>query len=184
MRDAASVLTLVFDSSVLSCFARAGRLDSLKTLTGDYRRVMTSAVIDELARGVQEFPRLADVELCEWIETVRGDSLEELVAFSDCLRFLGGGPRNIGEAATLAWAEVHGAVAVLDDQTAVQLARQRGVQVKRTLSLVATGFERGRLSEDAAAILVDELIGGGARFPCDGRKYMAWCRDNGLLRQH
>lgn len=88
----------------------------------------------------------------------------------------------MGEAATLAWAEVHNAVAILDDQTAVYLGRQHGVKVKRTLSLIATGFDRDRLSEDEAIALVDELIGGGARFPCDGRKYIAWRRANGLLR--
>ena len=182
MSNAPSVSILVFDSSVLSCFARAGRLDSLDALTAGRRRVMTPAVIEELAQGTQEHPRLAKVQQIEWIETVRVDGLDELVAFSEYLRFLGGGPRNVGEAATLAWAEVHCAVAVLDDQTAVQLGRQRGVTVKRTLSLIATGVERGLLSDYEAVALVEDLIGGGARFPCDGREFITWCRAKGLLR--
>lgn len=172
---------LVFDSSVLSCFARAGRLDDLQALTETHRRVVTRAVQDEIEQGIQQHLRLAEVQQCTWLEVVHGDSLEELAVFSDYVRLLGCGTRDVGEAATLAWAEVHRAVAILDDQTAANVSRQRGVRLKRTLSLVSTGVQQNRLSEEDAAALVDDLIGGGARFPCDGRHFIAWCREKGLL---
>ena len=173
--------TLVFDSSVLSCFARAARLEALRTLTEGHGRVVTRAVMEEIENGIPRFARLDDVRRCGWLEVVRGDSLEELIAFSHYVEILGSGKRNIGEATVLAWAETHSAVAVLYDQAGVNAGKQRGVRVKRTLALVSTGVGRGVLSEGDAQFLVDALIASGARLPCDGRQFMAWCGRNGLL---
>jgi predicted nucleic acid-binding protein len=182
MADPASTLTLVFDSSVLSCFARAGHLEVLNTLTSAHRRVMVRAVKEEIDRGVLQYSRLGAVQQCGWLDVVRGDSLVEMAAFSHYVGILGCGERDVGEAATLAWAEAHHAVAVLDDQAGVNAGKQRGVQIKRTLALISTGVQQGILAEDDAAALVDDLIrSGGARFPCDGRRFVPWCREKGLL---
>ena len=43
--------TLVFDSSVLSCFARAGRLELLHQIAAERRRVVTRDVVVELEEG-------------------------------------------------------------------------------------------------------------------------------------
>ncbi|MFH1176959.1 MAG: hypothetical protein V1750_06090 [Acidobacteriota bacterium] len=177
-----SLTTLIFDTSCLSCFARAGRLALLESLTDGYRRVVTPAVLDELDRGAANYPALATVASVSWLETVRADDLQVLRTFGRYLQILGGGSRNIGEAATLAWAEQRQAIAVIDDQTAVTAARRRGVAVRRTLAVVAGGVDRGQLTEPAAVVLVDELIAGGARFPCDGRAFIPWAREQGLLR--
>jgi len=173
--------TLVFDTSPLSCFARAGRLETLRELTEGHRRVFTPAVRDEVELGVHQYASLEDVLECAWLELVHGDTLKELTAFSEYVRLLGCGPRDVGEAATLAWAEAHHAIAVIDDQTAVNAAHSRHVSVKRTLALISTGIQQDLISNDDAAILVDELIGGGARFPCDGRRFIAWAREKDLI---
>ena len=176
-----SAQTLIFDTSCLSCFARAKRLEALRELTEGRRRVFTPAVMDEVEQGIHQHASLEDVLKCSWLELVHGDTLKELAAFSDYVRLLGSGPRDVGEAATLAWAEVHHAIAVIDDQTAVNVAHNRHVSVKRTLALISTGIQQDLISTDDAAILVDELIGGGARFPCDGRRFIAWAREKDLI---
>ena len=179
MSDA--VDTLVFDSSVLSCFARAGRLELLHRMVAGRRCVVTRDVLEELAAGTSDHLRLADVGTQAWLEAVTLSELAEIELFAAYSRIFGAGPRDLGEAATLAWAEAHGATAMLDDQTAVNAARAHGVTARRTLALVADAVRREILDEAAAAALVDELIGGGARFPCAGTDFIAWARGRGAL---
>jgi predicted nucleic acid-binding protein len=81
----------------------------------------------------------------------------------------------------LAWAEANGGVAVMDDQVAVDIARARRLEVRRTLALVAEGVRTGLLDEPQAAELVDALRAGGARFPCTGDEFIQWASDMGLL---
>jgi len=46
---------------------------------------------------------------------------------------------DVDEAATLAWAETHGAVAIVDDRAARNVARHRGVTVHGSLWLITRG---------------------------------------------
>lgn len=173
-------MELVFDTSVLSCFARAGLLEVLERITSGHVRIAPRAVIEELEDGASEFPLLRSVQEQTWLTTVRVDSLQELHAFARyAVRF--GADRNIGEASVLAYAEVHHATAVVDDQTAVQVGRERGVSVKRTLALIGGAVVKSLLTESEAVALVDPLIQGGARFPCSGTDYLEWAKHHGLL---
>ena len=177
-----SVLGL--DSSVLSAFARAGRLDMLERLTAGRRRVVTEAILGELDRGCADHPALADVRALLWLEVVTTGSPSELVVFNEYIRILGSAGRNVGEASLLAWAEVTpGAAVAMDDDDAVSAARRRKqVVVFRTLSLLCNGLHGRLLTVDAARMLVDELVtAGGARFPCDGSTFVQWAERNGLL---
>jgi hypothetical protein len=97
----------------------------LERLTGSYRRVVPQAVLDELRVGETHHPPLADVRNAEWLEMVACDGLEELRVFAQYVRILGSGQRDIGEASVLAWAEVQGAIAVLDERAGTQAARAR-----------------------------------------------------------
>ena len=171
---------LVFNTSPLSSFARAGRLDVLARLTSGHSQVTVRAVIDELQGGYGAHPSLQDVERATWLEVVPVDALEELRKFAEYHRQLGSGPRNVGEASVLAWAESHGAIAVLDDQTAVQLGRARGVTVYRTLRLIAEGLKTGVLSPKSSIELVDSLERAGARFPITSVEFLQWAQDRGL----
>lgn len=174
--------TLGFDSSVLSPFARARRLETLEQLTSGHHRVVTRAVLEELDHGVAKYPLLADVRALRWLELVAIDSFEELVAFSDFVKVLGSGPRNIGEASILAWALHQGGVALIDDQSAVNAGKDKDVEVRRSLGLVSDGLHRKTITIDAARNLIDELVTiGGARFPCDGAGFETWAEANGLL---
>ncbi len=180
--DAKTACTLVFDTSTLSSFARAERLSLLEALTERHRRLVTRAVLDELRRGTDRRPRLGDVEVLRWLKEVAVDSLEELIAFASYTQILGVSTRDVGEASTLACVEVNGGIAVLDDQVGVTAARERGVRVRRSLALIASGVQERVMDESAAAELVDRLVHvGGARFPCDGASFLRWTEANGLL---
>jgi len=172
----------VIDTSVLSPFARARRLEQLRDLTSDGKRMVTSSVMGEIRTGAADYPELNDVLDLPWIEPVRVDGLDELRAFAAYARQLGDDDkRNVGEASVLAYAEVHGCTAVIDDEVAVQVGRSRHVVVQRTLALVAQAIRGGLLSEGDAERLVDALMAGGGRYPCNGQELIVWLRGRKAL---
>jgi hypothetical protein len=171
-----------FDSSVLSPFARAMRLDVLERLVQGRRCVVTRAVLEEIERGCAEHPALAMVGTLSWLEVVSIDALAALRVFNAYMRVLGEDERNVGEASILAWAEVTGSIAVVDDNAAVIAARARRVQVRRTLALLCDGLNRRLMTIEHACELVDELISrGGARLPCKGADFPGWAEGKGLI---
>lgn len=93
---------LVFDTSCLSCFARAGRLETLQAIVAGRRSVVPRAVLEELDAGVADHPALAEVRSAEWIEMVPVDGLSELRLFAEYVRQLGAGQRDVGESSALA----------------------------------------------------------------------------------
>lgn len=171
----------IIDSSCLCCFGRARRLDLLNALLGDRRKVVARAVLEEIEVGCDRHPELGDVRRSVWLEQVSVDGLAEMRSFAELVRLFGAGTRDIGECSTLAWAEVNGGISVVDDQIAVEIARDRGVEVRRTLALVAEGVRSGLLDDSQAVELVDALRGGGGRFPCSGGEFVEWASDMGLL---
>jgi predicted nucleic acid-binding protein len=175
--------TLVFDSAPLSCFARAKRLPLLEQLTRGYERVTTRAVLDEITDGVRDCPELQEALGLEWLQVQPVDGLDELRLFALYAGRLGAGKHDIGEASVLALAEANGAIAFTDDNAAVQIAKERGVRVQRSLALVALGVRRGMLSEGEALLLADELLRAGARFPFSPGEFIAWAKGQGLLER-
>jgi predicted nucleic acid-binding protein len=168
---------LVFDSSPLNHFARAGELLVLRDLVVDYECVTTKAVLGELRKGTGEHPVLQEAIDLEWIAIVACDDLDELYLFGQYMNRLGNFERNAGEASVLAWAEAHSAAAYVDDQVACNVGRSRGVQVHRTLQLVINAFRTNILSESKAQILIQSLADTDARFPAAARENLfAWAR--------
>ncbi len=172
---------LGLDSSVLSPFARAGRLADLARLTARYHCVVTEDIRAELERGRAAYPALAGALALPWLGIAPTDDPEVVELFEIYVRALGSSSRNRGEAPLLAWAEHTQSRALLDDNAAVELGRKRSVRVLRSLSLVVTGLESGDLSEREAQRLVDELRElGGARFPPESATFVAWAERRGL----
>ena len=172
---------LVFDSAPLSAFARARQLPMLDRLAGPEERVTTSAVIEELRAGLGDHPELQDAIDLPWLRIEPLADLDELVHFAKFALRFGSGTHDVGEATVLAYAEAHQAIAFTDDQLAVQVGREHGVKVVRTLALVARGVRTSLLTEPEAVRLVDELIRAGGRYPFGGGEFMAWARSQGLL---
>lgn len=173
---------LAFDASPLNHFARAGELDTLAKLVRSHRCVVTHAVLDEIRNGVARYPELAAIEKLVWLEIVELTGLEALYTFAEYLRRLGSTRRNAGEATILAWAEVNNAIAYVDDQTACNVARQRGVTVYRTLNLIVRAWQAGHFTEERAQALVKSLVDTGARFPSRAQTDLfGWARQEGLV---
>ena len=176
-------LSFVFDAGPLSCFARAGHLGSLRAICRDTRCLVTDAVIDELVRGAELYPRLRDVIDASWIEHVALSGLTELAVFAEYAQAIGSSREgDVGETATLAWAETHGAVAIVDDRAAVHAGRQRAVETHGTLWLVVRGLQDAALAGPEAVTLVKELLDIGAWFPFDyADEFIPWARGESLL---
>ncbi len=153
----------------------------LDQLTVGNERVTTRAVMDEIRDGVSAFPELQDVLDLVWLKVESADSLDELRAFARYAQRLGSDIHDIGEASVLAWAEAHGAIAFTDDEAAVQAGRDGGLEVRRTLALVARGIKHGVLTDQEGDRLVDELLRAGGRFPFGSGEFIGWARENGLL---
>ena len=138
-------------------------------------------MLDELARGETIHPALAGVGTLPWLREVSVDGLLELQAFVAYARRLGSGDRDIGEASTLGWAEVHGAIPILDERAGTRHAKERGLDVHGTIWLIVRGFRVGLLTENRAKGLVDALRMAEAWLPCDGDTLFDFARREGLL---
>lgn len=174
--------TLVFDNTPLSHFARAARLDTLEKLVAPYRCVTPAEVTAEIHNGLTEHPGLAKVLAAQWIEVAELVDVNEVVAFARYKAELGGGTlKNNGEAAVLAWASVHGGIAVVDERAGTRIALRDGIAVHGTLWLVANGLRSQRLDRVGAERIVDELIATEMALPVDGAGFVAWAYHEGLL---
>ena len=129
-------------------------------------------------------PDLADVLTANWLEPIELSDVHELSTFARYKTQLGGGPKtNTGEAAVLAWAKVHGGVAIIDERAASRLAQRDGIVAHGSLWLVAQGVRSGELERSAAETLVDELRATDMRLPTDGKGLFAWAHEQELLPQ-
>lgn len=165
----------------MSHFARAGLLDVLEQITTSYRRLTTQAVREEIERGVAKHQILRDVLEAPWLEVVHVDGLSELVVVAEYMRRLGSGERDMGEATVLAWAEVHGAIALIDERVGTRHGHERSVEVHGTLWLMARAAAAGKLTHPDASGIVQRLSDADASFPCDGKTFIDWARREGLL---
>lgn len=172
--------TLVFDASPLSHFARADHVHTLRRITSTHRCTVTRAVLDEISAGARKYPELGSADL-SWLEIGPVDGLAAMRVLFEYARILGSGSRDVGEAATLTFAEIHGAIAIVDEAAGRKAGGARGVTVHGTLWLVAQGFKANLLSEADTVALVNQLRAAEAWFPCDGEKFLAWARAEGLL---
>lgn len=174
--------TLAFDTSVLSHFARAGHLEVLEGLVKSFRCVAPTAVVEELRAGVDEYAEIEDAVGLGWVEKVDIDELSTVVAFAKYKAEFGGGPyRNNGEASVLAWCQVYGGIALVDDAVARRAAKRDGIETHGTMWLIINGFRDGRLSENDARSMIDDLGASDMRLPTDGKGFLAWAYGEGML---
>ncbi|MDN3296345.1 hypothetical protein QWM81_20205 [Streptomyces ficellus] len=171
---------LAWDASPLFHAIKAGKLDVLgdaaRTWQGGPRRnVTTQTVVDELSTyGLS-------LASADWLEIVHVDHLNELTALVKWMDWVSGSKSNQGEATVLAWAEVNGAIAVIDDGDARRIARRHSLPVWGSLRVIATAVSEGHTTEYVGNNLVDALIGSGARYPCGHGQFISWAKQHGLL---
>lgn len=173
--------TLVFDTTTVSHFARAGRLDTLSALSKDHERLIPNEVAVELRRGTTGYPAIGDALGLSWLPIVEL-GFPEVVHAATFKSEMGGDPdQHLGECAVLAWVKHNGGVAIVDETAAVAMAIHHRVPVRRTLWLVVSGFKDGVLDRADAEALVDELVATDMRLPTDGKGFFAWAYMEGYL---
>lgn len=170
----------VWDTSPLHHAIKADKIDLLadmaRTWNGAPRRnVTTQAVLDEISHYGLPLAGL------DWLEVVHVDHLEELAALVKWMDLVSGQNSNHGEATVLAWAEVHGAVAVVDDGDARRIARRAGLEVWGSLRVIAEAVKESRATEYAANVFVDALMDSGMFCPCQRGQFINWAKQMGLL---
>lgn len=175
--------SLVFDTTALSHFARAGRIDELRMAVADDEPVLLAEVAAELARGVSSYPSLGSAAAGGWLKQVELEELAELAAFARYKGELGGGPeRNSGEAAVLAWVSVNGGIAIIDEAVARAIGDRERLQVHGSLWLLIRSFRTCALDRATLEAIVDDLIGTGMRLPVStGAELFAWAYRDGFL---
>lgn len=171
---------LIWDTSPLLHAIKAGKPDVLHDFartcgSGPRRNVTTETVRHEIRRQGLELGGL------EWLDVVRLDDLDELNKLVVWMERVSGQKSNQGEATVLAWADVHQAVAVIDDGDARRIGRRHGLGVCGSLRIVAEALADGRTTEYVATTFVDTLIGTGMRYPCQPGQFVPWAKQNGLI---
>ncbi|HWO16278.1 MAG TPA: hypothetical protein VNM89_06150 [Solirubrobacterales bacterium] len=148
----------ILETTVLSAFALAGRLDILRDrYTG--RATWTIVVHDELVRGMHEEPRLGDALAADWLgEPQAVYDVERVEQFR--MRFGGrpGDNRHLGEATCIVLAQQTDAGILLDDRDAKRVAEASGIATGTTISVLKGAVADGQISAQDAKDLVDELI--------------------------
>jgi predicted nucleic acid-binding protein len=177
----AGPLRLVFDTTCLSHFARADRLDVLADLLTGFESFVPHVVREEIRDGATRYPELRQVLSVEWLRIVPLDSLERLKRFTVWTSRVSAGTRNLGEASVLAIAEELDAVAVIDERNATAVGRSYGIEVHGTIWLLAAACRDGKLTDVGASNLVDTLAATGMRLPCAGADFLRYANANGLL---
>ena len=172
--------TLVFDTGPLCAFARADRLETLRTVIGARRLLIPQAVVAELEKGAYKDDRIQAVLEAGWIERYGEMTDVEVAAFAKYARPLVSGERNLGEAEVLALAEAIPAIAVVDDQVANRLAQKSKVACTRTLALLCEAIREDILTIDYVGDLVDEMLA-HYRFPFGHGEFARWAEENNLF---
>lgn len=175
--------SIAFDTTALSHFARAQRLDELRVAAGEHEPVLLAEVAAELARGAPAYPSLGRVAAAGWLKAVELEELPEVAAFATFKAELGGGTeRNNGEAAVLAWVSINGGIAIIDEEVGRRLGRRNNLRVHGSLWLLIQAFKAGILDRATTEGIVDDLIGTGMRLPViSGASLFQWAYDTGVL---
>ncbi|WP_063727776.1 hypothetical protein [Streptomyces sp. RTd22] len=176
----ASAELLVWDTSPLHHAIKADKIDILGDIAQNSngvprRNITTQAVIEELAHHQLPCTGLS------WLEIKHVDGLDELGALVEWMDRVSGQRSNQGEATVLAWAQVHKAVAVIDDGDARRIGRDAGLEIWGSLRVIAESVRDGRTTAYAATAFVDALMATGARYPCRQGEFVQWAKQVSLL---
>jgi predicted nucleic acid-binding protein len=129
-----------------------------------------------------DYPELAAAISLPWIEVFELEEITEIVAFTRYHReFAGSENRDFGESAVLAWVEVHGGVALIDERVATEAGRRDGLTVQGSLWLIVEGHRTNSISREIAEQIVDDLQATSMRLPTSGIDLFAWAYKEGLL---
>lgn len=136
---------IVADAGPIIAYARLGRLELLRQVTGDL--VLPEAVYDELVVQGRGKPGAAEVAQSRWM---RRASIRDRDAVARFPPVLGAGERE-----AIVLAAEHGATLLTDDLRARAVAEARGIEVVGVLWVLGEAKRRGLVP--AVRLIVDEL---------------------------
>jgi len=119
-----------------------------------------------------------------WLTIVHVDELAELRAVIRWAQILGVDTDtglNLGETSVCAWAEVHNAVAIIDDDDARKVAKAAGLDVHGSLWVIASAVRENNLSEAAADSFIRSMVDSNMRYPKMPNGFCAWAKEKNLL---
>lgn len=140
---------VVLDTSVLSAFAKIGRLHLLKTILEGYRVLIPDSVYRELS-----LPSPSDDPKGEEHETIIGTWMQ-IEPVEDTAKKHSRLGR--GEAGVLQLAKQHNAIAVLDDLAARKQAKREDILVSGTLGLLKKAAAKGVIDKKVLKAILTDL---------------------------
>ena len=159
-------MSVISNTTVLSNFAAADSLASLKDLFGEV--FLSTDVYQEIQRGLEEgYSFYSGIEevlhpLQEggWLRLISLSSERELLIFSGLP-----GQLHAGEASCLAIAEHRSWFFLTDDKAARRQAGKRRVAVSGTLGCLVLGVEHGLWTLERANALLERMVAAGFYSP-------------------
>lgn len=172
----------VVDAGPLSHFARAGWLGVLRLLAPANTILIPDTVERELRNGAAAHAWLSQVLDSSWIIVSPLASADELLAYGRyAQRLVGDDGRNTGECGVLALAEVHGHVAIIDDQAGAKAGSAAGIEVRRTLGLLCDAVQSGLLTLPMVSAVADSLLETDYRLPFPPGGFAQWAVERGRI---
>jgi predicted nucleic acid-binding protein len=171
---------LVLDATLLNHSARADKIDLLGAYLSEYECWTTDVVLDELKTGYVHYPELTRATSAKWISSDPLDSFPAISSFAEWSRRIGASTHHRGEASVFACAELRGGIAITDDRGARKVAGSYHLEAHGTLWLLARLLRERSMTDIEVSHLIDALVASGARLPCNGRSFPAWCQANGI----
>lgn len=174
--------SIVFDTTALIHFTRAGRLRELQASSTEDEAILLASVARELEQGGPHQKGLVPATE-EWLKPADLTEMAELAAFASYKAELGGkAERNNGEAAVLAWISVNGGTAIIDEAVARNVGQEDGLAVHGSLWLLSRSFNEAILDRATVEGVVSDLIASGMRLPCTkGTDFIPWAQSVSLI---
>ncbi len=172
---------IVFDTGPLRHFALQGWLGVLKHLTRDHQVWIPESVEVELKDQSRTDPALGLVLDADWITVDRSTDQAFLQAFAEFEQQLAVGERNRGECGVLALGRTRGHELLIDDGVAHNIAKQAGLNSRRTLALLVDAIHEKKLTVAMVSDLADDLITGEYRLPFHRGGFTEWAAEQGLF---
>ncbi|GAA1871033.1 hypothetical protein [Myceligenerans crystallogenes] len=172
---------IVIDTGPLSVFAEAGWLGMLRAVADDRAVVITDVVQAELREGTPAHQHLHTVLDAGWITCRPLTSAAEIGAYQHFAGFLVSGNHNQGEASVLAYAQVHGALAIVDDGAARKHAKNSQLNFQGTLALLCEAVRRGTASIEMISTIADHMLETEYRLPFGPGEFADWAKTHDLV---
>lgn len=160
-------MNVILNTTILSNFARVGRLDLLQLVFGKVyiSTDVYAEVQDGLAEGYDFYSALEEIirapESRRWVHlTALTD--QELGRFTDIL-----GALHRGEASSIAIAATRGWAFLTDDALARRTARKLKITISGTLGILVRAVKDGHLTLDEGNALLSQMIDAGYYSPYD-----------------